>query len=89
MKDLGSEYTRKAILLPSLSKAAHVMACLRSGLKEAEIANSLQIDDEAVQNLIDYLVDKHLVFKGKENNTFFLTDLGKIDLAEKKVLGNA
>jgi hypothetical protein len=65
------------------------MACLQSGLKPGEIANNLQIDNEDVQDLIDYLVSKDLVFKGKENNTFFLSDLGKIDLAEKRVLGNA
>lgn len=81
--------------LAGLQQAIFIMSCLHRGMNEEEIAKKLDGDSEIVEIWIRFLCDIGWLVKKDStsiiinNNRWYLTDMGKIELAHREVFGEA
>lgn len=80
--------------LSGLQQAFFIMSCLYRGINEEEIANRLDGDSEIVEIWIRFLCEMGWLVKkdstsSSNNNRWILTDMGRIELAQKEVFGTA
>lgn len=84
----NSNYIRSQNRLADSTGARYVLACLHRELTEQEIIKELNGNSKLIEIAIKFLLDMGWVTKEKGTEKWMITDLGRLELAEKQVLGS-
>jgi predicted transcriptional regulator len=84
----NSNYIRSQNRLADSTGATYVLACLHRELTEQEIIKELNGNSKLIEIAIKFLLDMGWVTKDKGTEKWMITDLGRLELAEKQVLGS-